>query len=655
MTDDELIELVKRRYTLADDLTSTWREEAVDLYDMIAGHQWEEVDKMRMDDQLRPAVTFNLAAKYLDAVSGLQIGNRQEIKYVPRQVMEDGPQNELLTGAAKWARDLCDAETEESEAFLDAVVTGLGAVEHFISTEEDPAGRFMSERRDPCEMFWDTNARKRNLVDARWIERIRLYEEDEFEEEWPGAREQMSNTSMGLRITETIGSRSDVHIATEAWKYENHAFGRDQRSLIPVFELQWYEKKKYTKVTTRMGEREMTTAQFQQFKQMLEAEGIPYSTQTYKKREYYRAFVAGEYVLKRGLSPCQTGFTYKFITGKRDRNKNTWHGIGRALKDPQQWVNKFFSDILFILQSNAKGGLMAEEDAFADPARAEAEWAKPDSITWMETGAISGKKVQEKPQAQYPQGLDRLMQFAMNAMPETTGLNMEVMGMANRVQPGIVEQQRKQAAMTVLSWAFDSMRRYYHETGSIMAEYIRKYLADGRLIRIAGEQSRQYIPLIREQINYDFDTIVDEAPHSTNQKERVFSYILEMLPYMKSAGMPLPPEFFEYSPLPSDMVRKLMERMQPDPQQQQIQETLAKLEVADKQKDVEKTDAEIGKDKSATVLNEVRARREAQEGQVSARSAILDEGVKLSEIDRNQAAGQKDRAVAQRPNNSDSG
>src|SRR5690606_27662362 len=117
--------------------------------------------------------------------------------------------------------------------------------------------------------------------------------------------------------------------------------------------------------------------------------------------------------------------------------------------------NKFFSQILHVINSNAKGGLLVEEGVFSDPRKAESEWAKPNSITYVEDGAIANKRVMNKPEPSYPQGMDRLMQFSLEALPATSGLNLELLGMADRVQPGIVEAHRKQSAMTVIAWAFD--------------------------------------------------------------------------------------------------------------------------------------------------------------------------------------------------------
>ena len=63
------------------------------------------------------------------------------------------------------------------------------------------------------------------------------------------------------------------------------------------------------------------------------------------------------------------------------------------MRDPQMWANKWLSQTLHILNTTAKGGIVAEEDAFADMTEAEDKWAQPDTIVWATTGAMSQQRI----------------------------------------------------------------------------------------------------------------------------------------------------------------------------------------------------------------------------------------------------------------------
>jgi hypothetical protein len=95
-----------------------WRKEAREDFDFHAGEQLNEDDKAILQDAKRPIVIFNRVGTTVDSVSGQEVGNRQEVQFLPRRqgVVK---KNELLTSAAKWFRQQCDAEDEESDAFRD--------------------------------------------------------------------------------------------------------------------------------------------------------------------------------------------------------------------------------------------------------------------------------------------------------------------------------------------------------------------------------------------------------------------------------------------------------------------------------------------------------------------------------------------------------
>src|SRR5215207_8761574 len=80
-----------------------WCKEAREHFDFDAGEQLNEEDKAILQDARRAIVIFNRVGTTVDSVSGQEVGNRQEVQFLPRRqgVVE---KNELLTSAAKWFR-----------------------------------------------------------------------------------------------------------------------------------------------------------------------------------------------------------------------------------------------------------------------------------------------------------------------------------------------------------------------------------------------------------------------------------------------------------------------------------------------------------------------------------------------------------------------
>lgn len=642
--DDEILRALKQRYRASEDLSREWRYEAGEMFDLDAGRQWSAEDLVWLEKMLRPSITFNLMAKYVDAVSGLQVANRMEVKYSPRE-LGDAKVNELMTSAADWAHDRCNSGPHNSQAFRDMVLCGMGWTETFVDMQDDPEGVFKVERRDPLEMYWDPSARLANLADARYIIRVRYTPVEVVEEMFPEFSDEISNNAnMGIDPVETFGD-SLIHDATNAWRYDGSDLRGDvDRRLIPLVDYQWTKREDMVRVISQIGNKDVTPRQWAKLKIILDSQRIPYRIHRFRGRKWMRAFCASNLVLGSGESPYQEGFTYGAVTGKWDRNRNCWYGLGRALEQPQRMVNKILSETVYILSTQAKGGLIAELSAFEEPEKAEADWAKPDSIVWTEPGAVAQGKIMPKPQSQIPQGFADLLRLAMSSLPEVTGLNLEIMGMADKVQAGIVETQRKQAAMTILQWAFDSFRTFLLNQGKQTACYIRDYLSDGRLVRITGgEGDEQYMPLIKDKLTFDFDVIVEESPSSPNQRERTFAIMRELLPILQAEGKPLPPEFWKYSPLPDVVANALAQAATPDPAQQQKaqqeRDAMVQLEMGEKQ-------ATIAEKQAKAQAAAAKAQTDAERNQIE--KAKLEKELRLvdAEVEAKRAAAEKDRAEA---------
>lgn len=572
---------------------SEWRQETTEAYDIVAGRQWTDEEIATLKEQLRPVVTFNRTGVVLDAVAGYEINSRQDVSFLPREVEDTGPV-QVESEAAKYYRQQCDAEDEESDSFFDMLVCGLGSIGHRMDYDDDPEGMMRVERVDPLEMGYDPAATKRNLADRRWDIRGKWWDLTVAKETWPD-----HDFSEGANIpgdTEGLDGQKPIDRQAAAF-YKDTGVGEQydrRKGKVFILEYTWFEREQFitalNPATKKLEETDKKT--LKALNDRLEAEGMPaLKSVTRARRAFKRAFVHGRDTLNKDdlQAPCPHRFHYQFMTGKRDRNKNIWYGLVRPMKDPQAWSNKFMSQTMHMINANAKGGLIHEEGAFDKPEAVEKQMAKPG---WrLQTRPGYGDKVRFVDPTPIPTNTFQLMQFAISSTRDTTGVNVEILGMTDRDQPGVVEHARKQSAMAILAPFFGAMRRYRKEAGRLTLYFIKEYMSDGRKIRIGGATSRQYVALTNEQGFDKYDVVVDQSPSSPNSKEAVFGALSMMLPTIMKAGVPIPPELLDYVPnLPAKLAEDWKKLLAKGPTEEQ--QKAARIAQAGQEAEVNKTNAD---------------------------------------------------------------
>ncbi len=607
-SDEKIVKMIRDWFKDSKAHYSEWRTNAREDFKFRAGDQWDEEDKTKLESENRPAIVFNRVAPVINSVSGFESSNRQEVRYRPR-TLDDSGINDVYTQAAKFFRDECDAEDEESDSFKDAITCGMGWTETFVDYEDDPEGLIKTERVSPLEMYPDCKATKQNLADARYHIRLREFAEEDFNTYWPG-----------VEVSGEEGDSDDQSDPSKSYAGDDYAHAskghNTKTGKYYVLHCQyWLREVYYRAVDPLTGQSvELDEERYKTLSAVAEFEAVKLT-----RKKFKQAFVCGQTLLDQSDGPCQGHFGFQCITGFRDEIKRVWMGLMAAMKDPQRWANKFLSQFQDIVNSNAKGGVFVESGYLVDPKKAENQWNNPSSMILLKEGGIN--KIKERQMSVFPASVDRLLEIAVASTRDVTGINLEFLGMANRDQSGVLEAERKRAVLVVLSDLFNSLRRYRKMQGRVLLYFIQNYIPEGRIIRMVGEDGIKYAPLIQDKSVVQYDVIVDTAPNSPNMKSEAWNSLQNILPAMIKAGIPVPPEVVMLMPLPVSIAEKWMEYIkqnsQPSPEQQEKQQ----LDLAQQQ-------AEIANEQSGTALNQAKTQSELASIQTDAAR------VQLEAIDR---------------------
>lgn len=526
-------------------------------FQFLAGDQWTDAEIATLKSQMRPIITFNRTNPIIQSVSGMEISNRKEAKFFPREE-GDAKASEILTEAGKWFRDVCDADDEDSDAFLDATVCGIGVTETTLSFEEDEAGIPEMGSVNPLEVLWDKGARRKNLTDSRRFWRVRKIPMSQAEEMFPG----VDKTMLDAKWATLDSDRADMESQEEADRYEGESEQNDKsENDVTIVHLQ-YKKRVKVRIVQNMetGQTdEIASDRVDTFLKRSEAMGEMYFVVGEKTVTRIRnVFIGSEILGKETEALGKTNFSLQFITAYIDRVTGLPYGLMRMMKDPQKWANKWMSQALHILNTNAKGGVMYEEGSIEDIREFEKNWARNDKAVKVGAGALTSGAIQEKTMANMPSGFFQMMEFAISSVREVTGISLELMGNREATQAASLEFQRRQAGMSLLSPMFDNLKRYRRNHAKLMLHIIQEYLNDGRLIRIVGDTGAQYVPLALDA-DLQYDIIIDDQVNSPDMKLMIWRLLQPLLPT-------LPPQIqlalLDYSPLPTTVIEKIKEAAQ---------------------------------------------------------------------------------------------
>lgn len=567
--------------------TSERRLRAKRNHRMYDNDQWDREDVQARGR--RPTLTFNQFLTIIAAVEGQERNNRQEMKYYGRGG-DDEPRAEKWTRLLKWIMDECGGEFVLSEQFHEMLISGEGWVVPELDYLDDPEGIIQLCCVPDDEMFDDPTSTNEVGTDARFRIRLKMLTEDEGEAMWPGKfKAYLKSYSVENAIGQETDGRGfpDIYLTPEktngpklheqkdktwatlqCWWWEIHQgwVVKDEATGLLVemddeeFEMKKAEREKEQQTvlqsvlegTATLGDPAMQPPMAMgqpampvlQMPPALEAERRPI-------KRVFEAFSVCDKLLEVGpIREKLKFFPAVPMRGLKRKSKKDYIGLVEPLTDAQRQHNVEQSILVELMQLMPKSSWMGPKGSFHNKKDWETGVAQPGKL--LEYNGQRGKPEPITP-PQIPRHLMELAFSRPQTMREVSGVNVELTGIRQGSDAGVVMEQRAKAAQTVLAPLFDNARRSKKLLGKVLLAFMQEHLTPGRQFRVLGPKGAELITVDNDMLEGRYDLVVDETTHSINDRVATLNLMQTTLPQLVDKGIPIPPGIIDLIPMDTNL------------------------------------------------------------------------------------------------------
>jgi hypothetical protein len=517
---------------------SEWQRTAVTAFGFRDGDgQWTKEEKQIMEEEMRPALTFNLTKSSVDLIMGMNEDNKIRYRVSPTEP-SDAFLAEVLNDITDWVYENEEFEDEESDALESATICGRGYVAvDFLPDPKRFGEVIMSLVNVPVhEVHFDAAARRRRLDDASFICWDRWISVEEFKMRYPKIKGKTLleiidfGKSWGLDGTDETGQTP-----VDPFEIPQDTDSDDSDYDTPL-DLSFYDKSKQMIRIIHMEYWETFDRYYVWNPEARVFEEAPEKPNAAVRAMYAEEFgeemaievvrdkrvkwiqFTGNHLLYDDVSPLPfDGFSIVPMFAFTDVSKRTMQhfGIVKGMQDPQREVNKRWSQALNMLNNQSQPGVYAEVDAFIDEIQAKQSMKEPGGITYLNAGALTSGMIQERSVPAFPNAPMQMEEKSQDILRKITGINPDLLGQdRGRQEPGVVVRLRQQQGTTLLKPIFRNFNLLKKGVFQRMLSVITLHMPDEQILRILGESDRY-------QIDPQSGVIVDKETKMTAELRNV--------------------------------------------------------------------------------------------------------------------------------------
>jgi len=557
----DIIELNKW-FKLAEDAHTPWKKQAQEDLRFVVGKQWSSEDLRILKDQRRPALTFNHILPLVNLVSGYQRQNRQDIKVHNKK---DGTREvaEILTAIIKDVHDNSTGDFEVSMAFLLGLITAKGFLGVNIDYDNDPYnGELRIESHSPFRCYPDPFHERYDLSDAMFFFTTAWLPKRRIELSYPEKKKELegmetesddrmlyseSSTSSDEDTYAEGEGTSGAHGLSDVDKYKY----RVKQCWRREFEVETFL---YDLVS---GKAKLVDLPAEKIKNILKRAPNWRKIKRVTPRVHLNTYVGN--VMLQEIEPYvdtknkQYGLrNFPIVPFYAYWFENQFLSIVTPLKDPQQEINKRYSQLLHHLNMSSNSGWIGDSDAVQDWDELEQFGSRP-GITIKKKRGSQLERIQP---SVLSEGHLVLAREGINQIRHVSGIDPSLMGIVPErgKESGIALQLRQRQGITVLEPVLDNFRITKQLLGKVLIEMIQKSGAYSReeILRLVIDGEEKEFAINQRQKRFGFATgrilndmsvgrygcTVAQQPSNPTIRLANFYSLLEAL----KVGLPIPPD-----------------------------------------------------------------------------------------------------------------
>lgn len=571
----------------AVDGANKWRKAAQEDYDFVAGKQWTDGEKKAFEASGRPSITINRIKPLINVLSGYQRLNRYDIEFLPR-TGDDVDICQVRKGITKYVLDRCDYDSQESAAFLDAAIGGLGWLDvSYEFDEEIQDGEARVKREDPFSIYVDPESHKPDFSDAKYICRGKWVDKDELISVYPEHKEEIEAQ---YAVYDSDERESERQIDDPMW------YKADIKK-VRLVEC-WYKRKKIVQVFY-LQDGSMVTQDDATVDMFLQ--GLIVGQDKIHVTEVRVCSFFDTVLLEDIESPYEHGeFPLVPITCYAFGMGDLPAGFVRDLKDPQREINRRRIQVLHILNTSGNGGGWIEEDAMTPEQKAEFErrGSVPGHFSEVRSMALQQGKILERGMQNPPAAVIQAESQATSDLTAISGINEALMGVdiPSGSSGRAIELKQKQA-ITHIAPMFDHLREAKKKVAYLLwgrrghAGVIPQFYTEDKVYRVEGQNGQQFIRVNQQIIEQDplgntihrtlndlsqgeFDIVVSDTQASTTQRQAQMWSLVDAVSKLQVPGDLVFDIILDLSDLPNKEEIKQRWQQRQEAQAQQAQQQM---------------------------------------------------------------------------------